>query len=302
MFKHLLIPLDGSRLAEAALEPAAFLTEKLAASVTLIHVIEKNAPDEIHGERHLTNEEDACHYLEEVSAEAFGPNVKVELHIHTKEVSDVARSITDHAAEYEPDLIVMCAHGQGGLRDLMVGSIAQQVIGMRTTPVLLLRPEEDVKSKEFALRRVMVGLDAVPEHERSLALAGELAEWVGAGLHLVNVVQTVDTLRGDRAAAGKLLPMTAMAMLDMTAESALEYLESRAKPWRGRHVEVTTQVRRGDIPRELTHEAAESGCDLIVMGTHGRAGMGAFWSGSVTAKVIGQTRLPLLLVPAMAET
>ena len=298
MFKHLLIPLDGSRLAEAALAPAALLAEKLGASVTLIHVIEKNAPAAIHGERHLTNEEDAHRYLGEVAAKVFSAGTAVETHVHTEEVSNVARSITAHAVEYEPDLILMCAHGHGGLRNLMVGSIAQQVIGMGKTPVLLLQPEEDVWPDVFPLQRVLVGLDAVPEHERSLVVAGELAERMGAGLLLVNVVQTVDTLRGERAAAGKLLPATAMAMLDMTAASALEYLESKAESWRAREVEVATQVRRGDIPRELVHAAAEFEIELIVLGTHGRAGMGAFWSGSATAKVIGQTHIPLLLVPA----
>ncbi len=299
MFKHLLIPLDGSRLAEEALRPAVLLAGRLGASVMLIHVIEKNAPHEIHGERHLTNEEDACRYLDEVAQRAFGGRVEVETHVHSEEVRHLARSITDHAAEFEPDLIVMCAHGHGGLRNLMVGSIAQQVIGMGKTPVLLLQPEEASGTEEFALRKVMVGLDGVPEHERCLALAGELAERMSAALHLVNVVQTVDTLRGERAAAGKLLPATAMAMLDMTAASAQEYLDGQAGPWRERGLAVTTRVRRGDVPRELALEAEESGSDVIVLGTHGRAGMGAFWSGSAAARVIGQTHRPILLAPVL---
>jgi len=302
VFKHLLVPLDGSRLAETALQPAAFLAEKLAASVTLIHVIEKNAPHEIHGERHLTNDQDACQYLDEVSSRVFKPGIHVESHVHTEEVSNVARSITDHAAEFEPDLIILCAHGQGGLRDLVVGSIAQQVIGMRKTPVLLLQPETDAATGEVSLRRLMVALDAEPEHESSLAVAGELASSVGAALHLVTVVQTVETLRGDRAAAGKLLPMTASEMLDMTAHSALDYLNERAKPWRDRHLDVTVQVCRGDIPKELARAAEGSNSDWIVLGTHGRSGMGAFWSGSVASRVIGQTHLPLLLIPAAVRS
>ena len=59
MFKHLLVPLDGSPLAEAALPAAAYLAQKLGASVTLLHVIEQDAPQEIHGERHLTDPDEA---------------------------------------------------------------------------------------------------------------------------------------------------------------------------------------------------------------------------------------------------
>jgi nucleotide-binding universal stress UspA family protein len=60
MFKHLLVPLDGSRLAEAALPAAACLAEQLGASITLIHIIERDASGEIHGERHLTTPDEAC--------------------------------------------------------------------------------------------------------------------------------------------------------------------------------------------------------------------------------------------------
>ena len=54
MFKHILVPLDGSNLSEAALTPAAILAEKFKAPVTLLHVIEQGAPSEVHADRHLT--------------------------------------------------------------------------------------------------------------------------------------------------------------------------------------------------------------------------------------------------------
>ena len=63
MFEHLLVPLDGSRLAEAALPAAATLSQILDARVTLIHVIGRRAPQEIHGEQHLSDPIDASAYL-----------------------------------------------------------------------------------------------------------------------------------------------------------------------------------------------------------------------------------------------
>jgi nucleotide-binding universal stress UspA family protein len=298
LFKRLLIPLDGSRLAESALQPAAVLNQKLGAAVTLIHVIEKNAPAEVHGERHLTSEDEACRYLDEVAVRAFDPHADVECHVHTEEVRNVARSIISHVAEFEPDMILMCAHGHGGFRDIMVGSIAQQVIGAAKTSVLLLQPGDPSQPQVMAFERFLVGLDGDPEHERSLNIAGELALRMGAALHLVHVVQTVGTLRGERAAAASLLPATTQAMLDMMTASALEYLEEKASVWRAQGLAVTIEVRRGEVARELARAAADADCDMIVLGTHGRAGMGAFWSGSAAPKVIGQTRLPILFVPA----
>ena len=224
--------------------------------------------------------------------------VDVESHVHSEEVRDVARSITQHVAEFAPDLIVMCAHGRGGLRDVVVGSIAQQVIGQGKTPVLLLQPVEDDGGEGPEFKRFLIGLDGVPEHEASLDIGGRPGPGVGAGLHLVNVVQTAETLRGERAAAGRLLPATTLAMLDMTAASALDYLDARRRVWRERGLDVTTQVRRGACATRAGSAAAENGCDLLVLGTHGRAGIDAFWSGSVAPKVIGQTHIPILFVPA----
>ena len=56
MFKHILLPLDGSQLAEAAIPFAVKLCQKLNSQITLLHVIEKDASPEVHGQRHLTTE------------------------------------------------------------------------------------------------------------------------------------------------------------------------------------------------------------------------------------------------------
>ena len=136
MLRHILVPLDGSALAESALTTAGWLARKLDAQVTLVHVIEKNAPSEVHSERHLVTPDEAGVYLDEVSRRPVLSGLRVTTHVHTAEVSDVARSIFEHSAEMAPDLIVMCAHGRGGVRRLLFGAIAQQVITLGKTPVL----------------------------------------------------------------------------------------------------------------------------------------------------------------------
>ncbi len=167
MFKNLLVPLDGSHLAETALPPAAVLAQELHASVILIHVIERNAPKEIHGDQHLTNEGEACNYLETIAAQTFPESVQVEKHVHSEEVRNVARSIVDHASEYDPDLIILTTHGEGGLRDWVVGNIAQQVITLGQTPVLLLRPSDKpaLSPPKFTFLVALVGN---PAHEAAL--------------------------------------------------------------------------------------------------------------------------------------
>jgi nucleotide-binding universal stress UspA family protein len=80
MFTHLLVPLDGSSLAEQALPAAAYLAQLLPARITLLHLIERNPPSEIHHERHLTDAAEASAYLQDIQQRAFSPEVPVECH------------------------------------------------------------------------------------------------------------------------------------------------------------------------------------------------------------------------------
>ncbi len=294
MIKQLLVPLDGSKLAEAALPTAARLSRSLGAGVILIHVIEQDAPREIHGERHLTNEEEACRYLGEVADSYFPPDVAV-CHVHTEKVQDVARSIADHSGELKPDLIVMCTHGEGGWRDIVAGSIAQQVIGRSQAPVLLVHPVRPGDAGgEF--QKILVALDGSSEHEGALPAAAELAQALNGQLHLLTVVHTLGSLPGEKAASGWMLPRTTRAMLDMYEETAKERLEELAAEWRQRGLTVVTEVRRGDPAQQIVQDAKTSGVDMIVLATHGKSGMGAFWSSSVGPRVVSSTNLPILLI------
>ncbi len=297
MFKHLLVPLDGSRLAEAALPAAAYLAQTLDAPVTLFHVIERDAPQAIHGERHLRDPDEARAYLDEVAAHAFPSGLHVERHVHTSEVNDVARSIVAHVGELEPDLIVMCTHGWGGLRGWLFGSIAQQVIGLGKTPVLLVQPAEDGGAPAFACRRLLVPLDGDPEHEQGLPIAAGLAHACGAALHLVVVVHTLRTLPGEQALTGRLLPGATSALLDLTQQDAGRYLHQHVAQLQAVGLSVSADVRRGDPAKAIVRTARRAAADLIVLGTHGKSGMDAFWSSSVAPKVASQTYAPLLLVP-----
>lgn len=297
MFEHLLVPLDGSRLAEAALAAAAYLSRALGAQITLIHVIERGAPEEIHGEQHLTDPVQASAYLAEVAARAFSPSMRVEQHVHTAEVRDVARSIVEHADELGPDLVVMCTHGQGGLRTWLLGSIAQQVISLGVTPVLLIQPDGVAATPDFACRRLLVPLDGNPDHEQGLGVAATLARVCAADLHLLTAIPTLATLSGERGTTARLLPTATSAWLEMTEESAAAHLHQKTIGLQALALRTTAEVCRGDPAAVIARTAQRVQADLVVMGTHAKRGMDAFWSGSVAAQVSNRSCVPLLLVP-----
>jgi nucleotide-binding universal stress UspA family protein len=294
--KHILVPLDGSQLAETVLPLAGLLAEKNAAELTLFHVIEEKPPDTIHGERHLTDQLEAEKYLKDMRL-SLPTGVKVDQHVHTRAEKDVATSIVDHSKELGVDLIVMCAHGQSGLQKRIFGNIAQEVLNQGDVPVLLLSPEKEQQTESCQCRCILVPLDGNPDHEAGLDMAVELSRTCQASLHLVMVVPELSTLPGEQAASAVLMPSAALAMLDMSCEEGELYLAELMGKLLDKHIPVTGEVQRGDPAKQIVQSAKEFEADMIVLGTHGKTAMDAFWSGSVTPKLASQTHLPLLLVP-----
>ncbi|MBF0505658.1 MAG: universal stress protein [Nitrospirae bacterium] len=297
MFRHILVPLDGSRMAEAALPAAAFISEEFNAVVTLIHVIERNAPSEVHGQTHLRNTDEATEYLRETALRAFPRGVKVDFHVHTTEVDNVAESIVDHADELHHDLIIMCSHGRGKALHLLFGSIAQKIISLGSLPVLITRPIGDGSIPEFSCRALLLPLDGNPDHEQSLPVSKELARTSGALLHLAVVIPGFGDLSGQGAVTSRFLPGTMSQILEMSVENAEEYLQNHVKEFGSQGIEAIAHVLRGDPAVVIDDSARKLQIDLIVMATHGKTGMDAFWQGSVSHKLSSRSRIPLLLVP-----
>ncbi len=294
--KNILVPLDGSQLSETVLPMAALLAQQNHARLILFHVIELNPPDTIHGEHHLTNDQEATAYLVRVS-QSLAPGLEVDLHVHTRAEKDVAESIVAHSNEMKVDLIAMCAHGQSGLQKRIFGNIAQEVLNQGDVPVLLLSPEKELKTETCSCQCILVPLDGDPDHEAGLEMAVELSQTCHARLHLVMVIHELSTLPGEQAASAVLLPTATSALLELDCEEGEMYLAGLIGKLLEKHIKVTGEVQRGEPARQIALAAREFQADMIVLGTHSKTAMDAFWSGSVTPKLATQTHLPLLLVP-----
>lgn len=297
MFGRLLVPLDGSSLAEAILPVAETLARSLNASITLLHVLERNAPARVHGERHLCEPEEARAYLGTVLQRLREKGFAAECHVHEVPEGDVARSIVQHAEELANDLVLLSTHGRGGMRDLLVGSIAQQVLTHGTRPVLVVHP--DAVPDPFTLSRLAVPLDGTARHEHSLPVAWALARACGAVVHLVTAVPTPAELALQQGAPGRMLPLTTAARLDIEEQQAESYLRQVACSAPG--VRIVLHVRRGDPAGELIACFREIDAELAVVATHALKGWDAFWAGSVTPRLLSQWRRPILLVRAAAS-
>lgn len=295
-----LVPLDGSRLAEAALPPALSLAVHLGARLLLLHVIERAAPRTVHGERHLSSVPEAAAYLEQVATNLRAEGVEVSVHVHEVGEHDVARSIGDHAAEHHAELVVLCTHGKGGVRDFFFGSIAQQALEHGARPLLLVRPHSGPTNPIFAPRRILVLLEGPGDEEPALAASTSLARVYDAELHLAWVAPTLGTLSGPQAASGVYLPATTRAVLSLAEVGARERLAGIEERCRAARLTVSSTVLRGDAVPETLALAATLPADLIVAGAQGEAGLRGLVSGSPAKRMTDRAGAPILLVGATA--
>jgi len=293
-----LVPLDGSRLAESVIPVVQQVADRFQAHVTLLHIVELHPPAAIHGERHLTGVVQAHAYLEEIAVRLRSSNIPVEIHVHEEKEDNVAQSIVQHFRELQADLVIMCTHGHGGLREILFGSKAQQALQQGTQSILLLFPREDDSISPFKLQHILVPLDGTVAHEPALPMAITIARTFGAELHLVLVIPTLATLSGEEAVSGLLLPSTTRAILDLSEQQAETYLEHAVTRCKEEGVVAHAEVLRGDIVPQLLGLAERLDVDLIVLASHGRTGLDALFTGSVASRLAGRKIRPLLLVRA----
>lgn len=147
MYKKALVPLDGSALAECALDHVKTMAkEGFLEEVTLLSVVHVDAPySELYGKGFDINVmkkaylDAAINYLSDVETRLDAEGIKVRSEV--VEHSRPAPAITEYAMKHGIDLIVIATHGYTGFKKLMLGSVALSIVHDSHTPVLLIRPE-----------------------------------------------------------------------------------------------------------------------------------------------------------------
>jgi nucleotide-binding universal stress UspA family protein len=179
------------------------------------------------------------------------------------------------------------------VRDALFGSIAQQVVAQGKTPLLLIKPG----LPDFKLDSILVPLDPDSEHDEGFPLAESLAKEFHSRLHLLSVIPTYATLSGKHVATSSLMPSSTAEFLNLRQETALEHLEEHLKGLGVKGISTSVEVARGDPAAVIARIANKNDLDLVLLSTHRKAGMDAFWALSVAHKVVQKVRVPLLLIP-----
>ncbi|MFP4623929.1 MAG: universal stress protein, partial [Gemmatimonadota bacterium] len=151
---RILVPLDGSPLAESILQPAGELALHLGAAVVLLRVLETGAylgtpylPEvaEQHEEHIEAVERQSKEYLDDVARRLEARGVDVA---DTLLRSGAPAAVIEEVARHTAELIAMATHGRGGVQRLLLGSVSDKVLRGGTQPLLLLRPDEERPDEE----------------------------------------------------------------------------------------------------------------------------------------------------------
>lgn len=311
MFSRILIPLDGSQRAERALTVGARIARASYGSIILAQAVGIPAEYGAYGygfyalqtpriaDQVIDSEKaKARAYLESVRQSEALKGIPVETKFL---VGNAATAIEEFAEGERVDLIVMCSHGDTGFKRWALGSVAQKLSRRSHTPVLILHQEGPQPDTAFPdplrpLRTItaMVALDGSTFAEAAIEPTAQLVAALSAPargmLLLTRVVQeqSGETLEEARAYLNDVVQAYhAMAdKIGVSLDISVAYRKDIA----------LALIRAAELGEEAQGMRLTGNCDLMAITTHGRGGLERLAMGSVTERILGATKLPLLVV------
>ncbi|MCC7366939.1 MAG: universal stress protein [Chloroflexi bacterium] len=281
-----LVPLDGSELAQRAVPFALGIARRDGRSVLLLRAVNTLAAPTYREGQILVNE--AADALEAYAATLADRG----LTITTRVVDAPAEvAILEAAEDDEVDLIVMSTHGRSGLGRWIYGSVADAVLRDAPVPVLIIPPHGSPELKEDGPVKILVPLDGSALALSALGPATRLADSLDATLVLGSVVTFPHY-----AAYAEGYTFVDPAPTENALAVSREYLQEVAATIRTDTRKVEVSAMFGSPFFGVAMLAAELQASLIVMATHGRGGLARAVMGSVASATLKQSEIPVLMV------
>lgn len=300
MFTKILVPLDGSALAEYALPLAVAMASQSKGEIILVRVPIYVTPY-MGGEGawvlpQLSPElliREATDYLTKIEESYARPGIN--WHIATP-AGDEASAIVDIANQRQADLIVMSTHGYSGATRWLLGSITEKVLQKAHCPVLAIRNNNPIQ-------KIAVTVDGSALSEQAIEPAIKIADAFNASLTLLRCYEPplfshsamIDLEWRESGLASQFLEQQLNQLRDYMEGLVVRFQQA------GRH--LNSQIVEGPAGPTILEFATQNELDLLVMATHGRGGLQRWVYGSVTQKVLREAQSALLVVrPPIDDT
>lgn len=313
--KTIVVPLDGSALAEQALPYARAMAKVLGAPIKLLRVIpdlerESLLVDSLStlyvGEittSYRERDQQVLQILQDQADGYLGSQAEplrmagIEIELITR-IGPPAEIIVEVAAAQEQALIVMATHGYSGIQRWALGSVADKVVHATEVPVMLVRQSAQTV-REPRLKEILLPLDGSARARQVLPLAVELATKAEAEIVLLHAIDPLVEAYPSARSLGMSVAHPDRLLEDVVRD-AEHHLDEIANGMATEGLSITTMSLIGYPAEAIVDEAERRHADLIVMTTHGYSGLRRWALGSVADKVLHNTRTPLLLIRAKA--
>jgi nucleotide-binding universal stress UspA family protein len=299
--ERILVPLDGSEIAEQAIPYIAEVAAENA-QITFIQVIL-----EVHPERNLighvtvpkteVEHRARVHAIEYLEATATrwravlpdAPRFEVA-------VGDPVHEIIEAAKRLSCELIAVAGHGRSGIKRLAIGSVAESLAHKSPVPLLLVRIREADEQRAAKVDRIVVPYDGSELSRAAIPVAIDFARGTGIELTLVQVVNPVAYMPPASPMDPSFSPEVYVDVMDEVETEAVEGIKQATAEIAEYGVTAKFELLKGSPAQVLIEQTRPD--DLIVMTSHGRSGLKRLILGSVAGRLVREGHAPVVLVPA----
>jgi nucleotide-binding universal stress UspA family protein len=295
MIDHILVPLDGSLLAERVLPHLLAIAHPFESRVTLLRVMSR---DQTEGSGRLIDpldwqmrEAEARAYLNRMAEKLSEAEMSVDRVLLEGEPATL---ILEHAHNENVDLIILSSHGVSGLTSWNISSIVHKTVNRVHKPTMIVRAHQtlpdDVKEVEY--NRLLIPLDGSQRAECVLPMAARIAEYHQAELILAHVVRRPEVPR--RGPPSQEDIELAKELVERNLAEAELYLRQIKRRFSG---DLNTHLMVGeDVADALHNLVGQETPDLVVMSAHGYSGSTQWPYGSLALNFIAYGTTPLVIV------
>jgi len=286
MLNRILVPLEGSNLAECVLPHAKAIAQSVGAQVMLLHVVEQEKSDiasQVDPLNWYLRKVEAQSYIDQVSRQCQQTNLSIT---NALLEGPAAARVVEYAHDNDVDLIVLSNQSQSG--------VAQKVIWQVRKSIMLVRAQwlEGSQPDEIRYNRILIPLDGSLRAESILPVAIHLAKYHQAELLLVHVVPRPGILHRHPLTLEDSDLIDQITQRNLTnATEYLEQLQLRLPP------EAQIRLLASDNVIASLHELVEQEkVDLVILCAHGHSGDNQRPYGNVVTNFITYGVAPLLVI------
>lgn len=269
--KNILVPTDFSEEAENALKVAAQLAKDFGSEIYLMHMLELPL-QQVDAMSSYSELPEAMFFMklahkrfEDVLEKDYLQGITIHETVEFKKgFSNIKEICTNNAI----DLIIMVSHGADGFKEMFIGSNAEKVVRNSNVPVLVIKNEHEA----FKIDNFVFASDFKKDNKETYVQAAELAEALGAKLHLLLVITASNFITTTEARK---------QISDFIDENRFE--------------NYTTNIYNDEtVEKGILNFSRGIDADLIGISTHGRQGIAHFFNGSISEDLVNHANRPVI--------